>query len=119
LRLAEWYRAQGFRAVIECERNGKACDIGLQAPDGKSTALEVAISPNNEARNALANLESGWDAVLIACKNARVKKAVEEKLGAVLGEDQKRRVTVTLLAEASFLKDLRSKARAATASLQD
>jgi len=101
---AAWAREQGFKAELEMRgTNGKRADIGV-VRDGKVLAVEIALSPNNEVRNVVADLD-GFDSVLVACKNSRVRAAVEARLK-VLTLEQRSRVKLALLSDAGFIKSV-------------
>ncbi|MBL8688014.1 MAG: hypothetical protein JNL04_02900 [Rhodospirillaceae bacterium] len=103
--LAEQCRQLGLKPVIEMFRGGTRVDVGA-AVGNKLIAFEIAMTPKNEAVNARKDLAAGFDLVIIACKNAKVRDAVEEKLSTALAEDQRARVKVMLLSEGSFLKSV-------------
>lgn len=116
--IARWYDAQGITAKIEHCLNGKRADVAVMRR-GKVTAIEVAITPKNEVVNVRKDLEAGFDAVLVACKNAKVKAAVEERLWPALDDAQRRKVKVTMLSRGQFLTGLGRTDRRTTTDLTD
>jgi hypothetical protein len=93
--IARFYRAQGYEAEIERQLNGKRADCGFMK-DGKTIAVEVGLSVKNEVVNAKRDLEAGFDRVLLACGNARIKKSIE----------QRKNVKLILLPEFSFVHEI-------------
>ena len=67
------------------------------------------LSPKNEVVNVKKNLAAGFDRVLVATKNSRVKNAVEEQLGTFLTAEERQRVTVILLSNFSFVREILGK----------
>lgn len=101
---AAWAREQGHKAELEMRgTNAKRADVGV-LKNGKVLAVEIALSPNNEVRNVVADLD-GFDSVLVACKNSRVRAAIEERLK-VLTLEQRSRVKLALLSDAGFIKSV-------------
>lgn len=104
-RIAAWYRGQAMTAETEMNRAGKRADVGVII-DGRAVAIEVALTPKNEAANVQQDLKAGFGTVIVACKNARVKAAVYRRLQGALDEAQARHVRLMLLAEFSFVEDM-------------
>ncbi len=86
-------------------RGGARADVGL-IKDGKITALEFGFTANHEIANVKRDLAAGFDHVIVAAKNARVRKAIEARLWPVLGEKERTLVTVMELSEFAFVKEL-------------
>ena len=105
--IAQDYASQGIRATIEMCLKGKQCDVGVMK-NGIMNAIEVALRPDNEPRNVLANLhQAGFEKVVVACKNTKVRQSVQKRLKAVLSPQDAKRVQVILLSDLPFAKKLR------------
>ncbi len=84
------------RAEIEYRLGDKRVDVAV-IRGNVVDAYEVEMAPDNAIRNAKADLEAGAGNVTIACRDARIAKAVGERLaGFVSGADLKRIRLVTL-----------------------
>ena len=103
--LADWYRAQGLKAEIETCLNGKRADVGF-IKDGLKVAIEVGLTAKNEVVNVQKDLEAGFDRVLVACRDAKVRKAVEESLQRTVSPDKLERVKLIMLSDFSFVKEI-------------
>ena len=101
------YEKRGYRAEIEKELNGKQADIGVSKGD-EIVAVEVELTPKNAVSNLKRNLEAGFTRTLIACKNYRVKKEVEQKAKAFAEENNipESKYRILLLSEFPFIKQL-------------
>ena len=108
--LVKFYRHQGFKARLEMELNGKKSDVGVII-NNKKIAFEIGLTANNEAVNARKNIDAGFDQVFLACRNSRVKKAVEQKLLHTLRPEERNRVKVILLSDFSFVQEILGKGR--------
>jgi len=105
LQIAKFYREKGHPAKIEKWLNGKHADIGVIIKK-REIAIEVAMRPYNEIRNIKAALNSGFDRVVVACRDSRVKHAIEERMGAALTGEETRRCKIMLLTDFSFVETL-------------
>ncbi len=101
--LADLYRSRGFEVNIEHTYNSARADV-VVSKNGEKLAIEIACSPNNEARNVQRNLKAGMDRVIVACRTTAVKRAVESRLDAAGICDD--RVTVKCLSDFPFPRDL-------------
>ena len=111
-RIHEYFTSLELKTEIEVTIEGKSADVGC-IKDEELIAIEVAIKPDNEVSNAVKNLEVGFHRVVTACKNTTVRKAVENILNNSLSEDQLARVTVILLYELPFVKELVAESKGA------
>lgn len=97
--LYHYKNSLGLKAKIEGQRKNKLVDVAVMEEDGKLLAVEIAITPKNEMNNIKLDLEVGFDHVLIACKNKKVKDEVERKIAAYLNVEDKLKVTTCLVTE--------------------
>lgn len=111
--IAAFYRRHGYDARIEFNLNGKLVDVGFRTKSGV-TAIEVELSPKNAVRNVTEDLERGSSRVVVGCKNAKVRQAVESRLKQAIGEQGISRVKLMLLSEFSFVKELFSPGKSGT-----
>jgi hypothetical protein len=109
-RIAEFYCRQGFEVEIEMCLNGKRADVGF-IKDGMKVAVEVGLTAKNEVVNVQKNLEAGFDHVLVACRDSKVRKAVEENLNRSVDADKLQRVKLILLSDFSFVKEIFGKSK--------
>ena len=70
----------GLKAKIEGHRNKKLVDLSVTEEDGKLLAVEIAITAKNEIRNIREDLNVGFDKVMVACRNKKVKQQVDKKI---------------------------------------
>lgn len=103
--IKNYYSSLGIRAEIEFLMNGKHADVGI-FQDGKTIAIEVELTPRNSIVNAKQNVKAGFDEIILALKNAQVKKAIEAHIQKHLSEDELKKVKVMLLSEFPFVKDI-------------
>lgn len=110
--IANDYAARGYKVNIEKLLNGKSADIGV-AKGNEMVAVEVELSPKNAVYNFRADINAGFNRVIIACKNSKVKKQVEQQLTSFI-EDNPRydgKARIILLQEFPFVKSLRKEIR--------
>lgn len=78
-RIRDYYEGLGHRAKIEAYVNGKAADVGVWKTREK-VAIEVAMSPTHERENIEKDLRAGWDCVVVAYVDDKVRNAVRKAL---------------------------------------
>ena len=100
-----WYLSQDIDARTEWRLGNARADVGVQR-NGTLVAIEVAMTAQHEVANVKRDLAAGFARVYVACANARVKRAVEERLAGSLTADERARVQVMLLSDFSFVKEL-------------
>ena len=103
--IATHYRQEGYDVEIEMHRNGVFADVGI-VRDGKKTAVEVELTPKNAVANVQRDLAAGFDEVIVAARNTRVLKAIEDRLWSILAPDLHERVSLRLLADLPFAQEL-------------
>ena len=110
--IAKDYSERGYNAVIEKNLNGKSADIGVMTKD-EMVAVEVELTPKNAITNFKQDLDAGFNRVIIACQNTRVKKEIERKLQSFLEQHYSYRgkAKVILLNEFPFVKKLMAEIR--------
>lgn len=106
----KFYINKGYKGQIEMALGDKHADVGLVKGKVKM-AIEVELTPKNSVINVKKDLEVGFDKVLVACKNSKVKKSIEERLQPILSEEDWSKVKIILLSEFSFVKDIISKTK--------
>jgi DNA-binding MarR family transcriptional regulator len=89
----------GLKAKIEGSKKGKCADVAVIEENGKSLAIEVALTPKNEMRNIKEDLKVGFDRVLVVCRNPMVKREVENRMKEALTDEEKVRVETCLLTQ--------------------
>jgi len=104
-RATEWYRALGHQAHIEMRLGNKRADVGVRIGD-QTLALEIELSAGNAVRNIKADLGAGFDRVLIACCNNRVKKAIFDRMAKALTEEENKKTKLILLTDFSFVTEI-------------
>jgi len=103
--IAAFYQSSGTQAEIEMHVNGVFADVGL-VKHGRKIAIEVGITPKNEVANVQRDLAAGFDEVIVAGRNMRVLKAIEERLWPVLAPELHDRVKLILLSDFPFVREL-------------
>jgi hypothetical protein len=78
---------------------GKLVDIAVMNENKDTLAVEVALTPKNEMRNITADLAVGFDKVIIACKNPRVKTEIDNSISEYLDDDSKSKIETIFLYE--------------------
>lgn len=71
--IAEHNRSLGYKAEIECFRNGKLADVGIEKPN-ESIAIEVSLTHVHVVENIQKDLNAGWDKVIIGFADNSVKR---------------------------------------------
>ena len=90
--------------------SGTRADVGLVKGKVKM-AIEVQLSAMHSVINVKKDLEAGFDKVLVACKNFKVKKSIEERLLSFLSEEDWSKVKIILLSEFPFIKEIVRKSK--------
>jgi len=91
--------ANGYKATIEKEVNGKNVDVVLEK-DKESIAVEIAVTDKHEIVNVRKDIfKAGFSKVVIIGKDKNVVLAVKKKLGAEFGTDILSKVTCCLLSD--------------------
>jgi len=103
--ITTYFTSKGLHAQMEMQLNGVRADVGVIKGDRK-VAIEVGITPKNEVANVQRDLAAGFDEVVVAARNTRVQKAIEERLWPVLDSRKRSCVKVMLLSELTLVKDL-------------
>ncbi len=103
--LAAYYQTQGIDAQVEMTRNGKRVDVGFRK-DGEWVAVEIETTAKNAVHNVTADIEAGFDRVLVACRDAKIQKAVSDRLAQSVPAETLRAVKVIPVFELSFVKAL-------------
>ena len=83
-RIKRYYERWGCNAQVEVFIGKKSVDVVVKCPNGKWTAVEIAMSPEYEIENIKKNLKLGFEEIIVACKNKKVlaivQKIAEKKL---------------------------------------
>jgi len=103
--IQQYYQSKGYQAIIEMRMQDKRADVGI-CKNGVVLAAEVELSAGNAVFNVTTDLKVGFDKVLVACKNTKVKQAVQKKLELALDEQQWKQVQIMLLSDFHFVKDI-------------
>lgn len=103
--ICRWYRSEDIEARTEWRLGNARADVGVQR-NGTLVAIEVAMTAQHEAANVKRDLAAGFARVYVACANARVKRAVEERFAGSLTENERARTQGMLLSDFSFVKEL-------------
>ena len=86
------------RVTTELHRGGKHIDVGVEDNDGL-IAVEVAMTATHEKVNIEKDIhDAKADFVIVACRDEKVKSAVEKKI-AGLSDELKSGVKVCLMGE--------------------
>ena len=101
-RICELFRENGYDAEIE----GDDADVAVSV-DGGRIAIEVAMRDRTrELRHVRDRLDSGFDTVVIACRNPNIRSKLEERISHADVPDD--RVTFRLFSDFFSFEDLRS-----------
>lgn len=103
--ICRWNLHQDIDARTEWPLGNARADVGVQR-NGTLIAIEVAMTAQHEAANVKRDLAAGFARIYVACANARVKRAVEERLAGSVTADERARTQVMLLSDFSFVKEL-------------
>lgn len=105
--IAHDYAERGYRANIERQLNGKAADIGV-SNGTEIVAVEVELSPKNVVYNLKADIDAGFNRVIVACKNKRVKDEAERQINSFIENNPsyEGKYKVVLLKDFPFVKKL-------------
>lgn len=107
-RLCREARDNGHEAEIEKSLDGKHhADVAFRK-NGEWNAIEVTFSVNNVLENVRGDLQSGFQAVLVACGDDRRKQAAAAELN-LLSVEERSRVKLLLLSDFAFVKQIISK----------
>jgi hypothetical protein len=91
--------AQGYKATIEKDINGKSIDVVLEKDD-ESIAVEIAVTDKHEVINVRKDIfKAGFSRVVIICKDKNVVLAVKKKLDVEFGTDILSKVICCLLSD--------------------
>ena len=74
-------------------------DVTVAKEGGKMTAVEIALTPKIEMRNSKEDLAVGFDKVLIACRNKKVKEEVERKIEESFDDKDRVKIQICLLTD--------------------
>lgn len=92
-RLKDFFALQGYTAVVEEFRNGKACDLGLSR-DEKNIAVEIVCSnPGKELSNIEKDIAAGWVEIWMLASTQEYLDAVSNAWN-VQPDDKKASVTI-------------------------
>lgn len=91
----DYYRKQGFYAVIERYFDGKNVDVGLEK-DGQKQAVEVDLDGKNLLENVQKDLAT-CDKVIVRVKSEDAKEGYEKKLRAAFDEEVMKKVSFEVL----------------------
>ena len=105
--ICDYYNKKGIKAEIEKAMNGKRADVGI-IYNGMYIAIEIELSIKNAISNISEDLKVGFKKVYSCCKNSLVAKEIKRQLETYKGyEDIKDRVSIRLLTDFEFVKDIR------------
>ena len=105
IQICSHFRGEGHQASIEKSLDGQRADVGVHL-DGSWIAYEVAITPRNELRNILKDLEAGFQSVVVCCRSKPVSRAVALQANEHLAPDQLSRTRIVLLCDLPFVSRL-------------
>ena len=79
----------------------------------KTVAVEIELSPKNAVTNFRQDIDAGFTRTIIACKNIRVKKEIENKITSFIEKNPvyAEKARIILLSQYPFLKKLSSEIR--------
>lgn len=97
--LSHFHNSMGLKAKIEEHRKEKFVDVAVIEGDGKFLAVEVALTPKNEMRNIKEDLAVGFNKVLVACRNKKVKEEVERRIEKSLDDEERGKAETCLLTD--------------------
>jgi len=100
-RLQRRFARLGYEAKIEDYRNGKSADIGL-VKNGRTLAIEIAMSPQGEIVNIVKDLRAGWDEVWVVCRDSKVLQQVEREWSQEPRGEQDGKVEFRLVSDPIF-----------------
>ena len=110
--IARDYEVRGYKVHIEQELNDKFADIGVEK-NNELVAVEIELSPKNAIYNFRADINAGFNRVIIACKNIAVRKQIETQLLSFVSENPSyfNKSKVIVLSEFPFVKKLHKEVR--------
>jgi len=98
--LAEAMKDAGKAVAIEHSAHGKLVDIAELREDG-ATAYEIELAPSHPhiAENALADLEAGFDEVVIITRNQSAQNEAKDRIYKTIAWEKLQRIRFKLLRE--------------------
>lgn len=89
--LRDWYQAHGYTAEIESTIGGTCLDVLVIRKDGTRLGIEIALSENYEAINALKALGAGIERLLFICESETVMQRLQKRIDSAMQNKTKLR----------------------------
>ena len=94
--ISEYWTAKGMETFIEPSENGANTDVLVIDPEGRRTAVEIALSPDGQVNNILRDLEH-FDRVIMAAETGILLEKIKAEAHKSINGDELNRVKFCLL----------------------